>query len=163
MKFAATRCSHKRQPASQLKNTIGGWVKRWQQPVNNRKWWLKPCRNVCPKIEALEGHICVIVIWILKASPVSRLQSRAWSFACLVGFAQRTKKKERLLLVYGALYHERLKHWTIFCLNNTNTERALWSKQELILSERCFWALRRLEKKQDKRVLSARDGMLLVV
>ena len=31
------------------------------------------------------------------------------------------------------------------------------------LSERCFWALRRLEKKQDKRVLSARDGMLLVV
>ena len=31
------------------------------------------------------------------------------------------------------------------------------------LSERCFWALRRLEKKQDKRILSARDGMLLVV
>ena len=64
---AATREKEKRLPAkpepmkyalaSQLKNTIGGWVKRWQQPVNNRKWWLKHCRNVCPKTEALEGHI----------------------------------------------------------------------------------------------------------
>ena len=46
----------------------------------------------------------------LSRLALSRLQSRAWSFACLVGFAQRTKKKERLLLVYGALYYERLKH-----------------------------------------------------
>ena len=36
-----------------------------------------------------------------KASPVSRLQSRAWSFACLGRFARRTKKKERLLVVYS--------------------------------------------------------------
>ena len=34
------------------------------------------------------------------AREVSRLQSRAWSFACLGGFARRTKKKERLLVVY---------------------------------------------------------------
>ena len=34
------------------------------------------------------------------ASPVSRIQSRAWSFACLRRFARRTKKKERLLVVY---------------------------------------------------------------
>ena len=31
---------------------------------------------------------------------VSRLQSRVWSFACLARFARRTKKKERLLVVY---------------------------------------------------------------
>ena len=30
----------------------------------------------------------------------------------------------------GVLYHERIKHWTICCLNNTNAERPLWSKQE---------------------------------
>ena len=34
-----------------------------------------------------------------RASPVSRLQSRAWSFACLGRFARRTKTKERLLVV----------------------------------------------------------------
>ena len=41
-----------------------------------------------------------------RASPVSRLQSRAWSFACLGRFARRTKKKERLLVVYinGRIY-----------------------------------------------------------
>ena len=33
-------------------------------------------------------------------SPVSRLQSRAWSFACLARFARRTKNKERVLVVY---------------------------------------------------------------
>ena len=33
--------------------------------------------------------------------PVLRLQSRAWSFACLVRFAWWTKKKERLLVVYS--------------------------------------------------------------
>ena len=32
-------------------------------------------------------------------SPVSRLQSRAWSFLSLGRFGRRTKKKERLLLV----------------------------------------------------------------
>ena len=32
--------------------------------------------------------------------PVSRLQSRAWSFARLGRFARRTNKKERLLVVY---------------------------------------------------------------
>ena len=31
---------------------------------------------------------------------VSRLQSRVWLFACLARFARRTKKKERLLVVY---------------------------------------------------------------
>ena len=36
-----------------------------------------------------------------RASPVSGLQSRAWSFACLARFARCTKKKERLLVVYG--------------------------------------------------------------
>ena len=59
-----------------------------------------------------------------------------------------------------------------FTMNASNIERfsALTTQiqKELFevnknLSERCFWALRRLEKKQDKRVLSARDGMLLVV
>ena len=35
-----------------------------------------------------------------RASPVSRLQSRAWSFACLRRFVRRTKNKERLLIVY---------------------------------------------------------------
>ena len=39
-----------------------------------------------------------------RASPVSRLQSRAWSFTCPGRFARRTKKKERLLVVY--------KSWT---------------------------------------------------
>ena len=39
------------------------------------------------------------------ASPILRLQSRAWSFACLGRFARRTKKKERLLVVYI------LQHW----------------------------------------------------
>ena len=34
-----------------------------------------------------------------QATPVSRLQSRAWSFACLGRFARRTKKRERLLVV----------------------------------------------------------------
>ena len=34
-----------------------------------------------------------------RASPISSLQSRAWSFACLGRFARRTKKKERLLVV----------------------------------------------------------------
>jgi len=34
-----------------------------------------------------------------SASPVSRLQSRAWSFAGLRRFARMTKKKERLLVV----------------------------------------------------------------
>ena len=34
-----------------------------------------------------------------RASPVSRLQSCAWSFACLGRFDRRTKKKERLLVV----------------------------------------------------------------
>ena len=37
------------------------------------------------------------------ATPVSRLQSSAWSFACLGRFARRTKKKERLLVVYCPL------------------------------------------------------------
>ena len=40
-----------------------------------------------------------------NCSPVSRLQSRAWSFACLGSFARRTKKKEILLLVYKKLYY----------------------------------------------------------
>ena len=34
-----------------------------------------------------------------RASPVSRLHSRGWSFACLGRFARRTKTKERLLVV----------------------------------------------------------------
>ena len=33
--------------------------------------------------------------------PVLRLESWAWSFACLVCFARWTKKKERLLVVYS--------------------------------------------------------------
>ena len=33
-----------------------------------------------------------------RASPVSRLQSPAWSFACLARFARQTKKNERLLV-----------------------------------------------------------------
>ena len=38
----------------------------------------------------------------LRASvpPVSRLQSRAWSFACLARFARRANKNERLLEAY---------------------------------------------------------------
>ena len=35
----------------------------------------------------------------VAASPVSCLQSCAWSFACLRCFAQQTKEKERLLIV----------------------------------------------------------------
>ena len=34
-----------------------------------------------------------------RASPVSGLHSRGWSFACLGRFARRTKTKERLLVV----------------------------------------------------------------
>ena len=34
-----------------------------------------------------------------RASPVSRLESSAWSFACLSRVARRTKKKKRLLVV----------------------------------------------------------------
>ena len=40
-----------------------------------------------------------------RASPVSRPQSRAWSFACLGRFTRRTKKKERLLVVYKWSYN----------------------------------------------------------
>ena len=59
-----------------------------------------------------------------------------------------------------------------FTMNASNIERfaALTTqmRKDLFevkknLTERWFWALRRLEKKQDKRVLSAHDGMLLVV
>ena len=39
------------------------------------------------------------VTLFFRASPVSRLQSRAWSFTCLARFARWTKKKERLLVV----------------------------------------------------------------
>ena len=39
-----------------------------------------------------------------RASPVSRLQSRALSFAFLGRFAGRTKKRERLLVVYLFLH-----------------------------------------------------------
>ena len=41
----------------------------------------------------------------LDASPVSFLKSRAWSFWSLARFARRTKKKERLLVVYNWLNH----------------------------------------------------------
>ena len=56
-----------------------------------------------------------------------------------------------------------------FAMNASNIERfaALTTQRQKDLfevnknlTERCFWDLRRLEKKQDKRVLSARDGML---
>ena len=61
----------------------------------------------------------------------------------------------------------------LFTMNASNIERfsALTTQMQKDLfevnknlSERCFWAFLRLEKKQDKRVWSAaRDGMLLVV
>ena len=35
-----------------------------------------------------------------RASVEPRLQSRAWLFACVARFARRTKRKERLLVVY---------------------------------------------------------------
>ena len=38
-----------------------------------------------------------------RGSPVSRLQPRAWSLACLACVARRTKKKGRLLVAYGRL------------------------------------------------------------
>ena len=39
--------------------------------------------------------------WVCaRVSPVSRLQSRVWSFACLARFARWANKKERLLKVY---------------------------------------------------------------
>ena len=49
-----------------------------------------------------EGSACAVRRWDARtrASPVSRRQSRAWSFACLALFARWTKKKERLLVVY---------------------------------------------------------------
>ena len=40
---------------------------------------------------------------------VSRLHSRAWLFACLVCFARRAKKKERLLVVYKTSYMDSAK------------------------------------------------------
>ena len=40
-----------------------------------------------------------------RETRVSRLQSRAWSFACLRRFARRTKKKERLVVVYPLISH----------------------------------------------------------
>ena len=59
----------------------------------------------------------------------------------------------------------------LFTMNASNIERfaALTQMQKDLfevnknLSERCFWAFWRLEKKQDKRVrvLSPRDGVLL--
>ena len=39
------------------------------------------------------------VTLFFRASPVSRLQSHAWSFTCPARFARWTKKKERLLVV----------------------------------------------------------------
>ena len=56
-----------------------------------------------------------------------------------------------------------------FAMNISNIERfaALTTQRQKDLfkvnknlTERCFWDLRWLEKKQDKRMLSARDGML---
>ena len=56
-----------------------------------------------------------------------------------------------------------------FAMNASNIERfaALTTQRQKDLfevnknlTEQWFWHLRRLEKKQDKRVLSARDGML---
>ena len=47
--------------------------------------------HVCSLTPSLRGR--------RKGTPVSRLQSRAWSFACLGRFARRTKKEERLLVV----------------------------------------------------------------
>ena len=44
----------------------------------------------------------------LRAS-VSRLQSHAWLFACLMRFARRAKKKERLLEVYKTPYRDSAK------------------------------------------------------
>ena len=41
-----------------------------------------------------------------RETRVSPLQSRAWSFACLRRFAQRTNKKERLLVVCLLIRHE---------------------------------------------------------
>ena len=41
-----------------------------------------------------------------RETRVSPLQSRAWSFVCLRRFAQRTNKKERLLVVYLLIRHE---------------------------------------------------------
>ena len=40
-----------------------------------------------------------------RETRVSRLQSRAWSFACLRRFARRTKKTERLVVVYLLICH----------------------------------------------------------
>ena len=48
------------------------------------------------------------VVSLFCASPVSRLQSRAWSFAYLGRFARRTKKKGRLLVVYKSPEEGRL-------------------------------------------------------
>ena len=41
-----------------------------------------------------------IILFCRASSPVSRLESRAWSFAWLGRLARRTKKTERLLVVY---------------------------------------------------------------
>ena len=40
-----------------------------------------------------------------RASSVSRLQSRVWSFSSLARFRRRTKKKERLLAFLKEIYH----------------------------------------------------------
>ena len=47
----------------------------------------------------------------------ARLQSRAWSFACIAQFARWTKKKVRLLVVYITFRASCLLRvmWTIFC------------------------------------------------
>ena len=43
-----------------------------------------------------------------RTSPVLRLQSRAWSFACLGRFARRIKKKESLLVVFVSTSYEKV-------------------------------------------------------
>ena len=43
---------------------------------------------------ALSGEAARREKRVRRASPVSRLQSRAWSFACLGRFARRTKKRD---------------------------------------------------------------------
>ena len=61
-----------------------------------------------------------------RASPVSRLQSRAWSFACLGRCARRTKHKERLLVVQikanliDLIYTEKSKGGLMFFLGIQN-------------------------------------------
>ena len=97
-------------------------------------------------------HVGASVEWRsreTRETRVSPLQSRAWSFACLRRFAQRTNKKERLLVVCLLIRHEafhakclqsyRMLHPKIWVTYRAKTQNVHVCRLKILcLSHYCF-------------------------